>query len=136
MSVNKVILLGNVGGEPTTYDFENGGSVTKLSLATTDKGFTTKDGRTIEDHTEWHTIILQNGLAKVAAQYVHKGDRLYIEGKLRTRQYKDKDGAQRYATEVLAQSMEMLSQRTKEESAPAADPYTPQPRGGADDLPF
>ena len=101
MSVNKVILMGHTGKAPDFKEFDNGGCVATFSLATTKRGYTTKDGRQIPERTEWHNVVLQNGLAKVANQYVKKGDKLYIEGELRTRSYDDAQGVKRYVTEIV-----------------------------------
>lgn len=128
MSVNKVILLGNTGADPVYKEFDNGGSIATLSLATTKKGFTAKDGRQIPDKTEWHNVVLQNGLAKVVRQYVKKGDKLYIEGELRTRSYDDSQGTKRYVTEIVATNMELL---TPKENSGNRAPIPPP-----DDLPF
>ena len=114
MSVNKVTLLGHTGEAPDFKEFDNGGCVATFSLATTKRGFTTKDGRKIPERTEWHNVVLQNGLAKVANQYVKKGDKLYIEGELRTRSYDDANGVKRYITEVVATDMEMLTPKPPE----------------------
>ena len=136
MSVNKVTLLGHTGKAPDFKEFDNGGCVATFSLATTKRGFTAKDGRQIPERTEWHNIVLQNGLAKVANQYVKKGDKLYIEGELRTRSYDDANGVKRYITEVVATDMEMLTPKaagTTQAPPPVPDAPTPdQP----DDLPF
>ena len=94
---------------PDFREFDNGGCVATFSLATTKRGYTTKDGRQIPERTEWHNVVLQNGLAKVANQYVKKGDKLYIEGELRTRSYDDAQGVKRYVTEIVATDMEMLT---------------------------
>lgn len=109
MSVNKVILLGNTGKAPDFKEFDNKGCIATISLATTKRGFTAKDGRQIPERTEWHNIVLQNGLAKIANQYVKKGDKLYIEGELRTRSYDDANGVRRYVTEIVATEMQMLT---------------------------
>lgn len=109
MSVNKVILLGNTGKVPDFKEFENKGCIATISLATTKRGFTAKDGRQIPERTEWHNIVFQNGLAKIANQYVKKGDKLYIEGELRTRSYDDANGVRRYVTEIVATEMQMLT---------------------------
>lgn len=101
------MLIGHVGQNPDVKRFDNGGVVAQFSLATTDKGYTRKDGTKTEDKTEWHNIVLYNSLAEVAEKYVHKGDKLYIEGKVRTRSYEDKNGATKYITEVYGHSMEM-----------------------------
>jgi single-strand DNA-binding protein len=138
MSVNKVTLLGNTGKDPDFKTFENGGCVAQFTLATTKRAFTTKDGRQIPERTEWHNIVLQNGLAKVAQQYVHKGDKLYIEGELRTRSYDDANGVKRYITEIVATDMEMLTPKATgagTQAPPPPAPDAPAPNE-TDDLPF
>lgn len=139
MSVNKVILMGNVGKDPECKDFDNGGSVAQFTLATTDRAFKTEKGTEVPERTEWHNIVLQNGLAKVAKEYVKKGDKLYIEGKIRTRSYEDNNGVKRYITEVYGFNMEMLTpkkdgQTTQQGGAPTPPPPIPGPN--KDDLPF
>ena len=138
MSVNKVTLLGHTGKVPDFKEFDNGGCVATFSLATTKRGFTTKDGRQIPERTEWHNIVLQNGLAKVANQYVKKGDKLYIEGELRTRSYDDAQGVKRYVTEIVATDMEMLTPKGTGAGtqAPPPVPDAPAPNDPGDDLPF
>lgn len=138
MSVNKVTLLGNTGKNPDFKTFDNGGCVAQFTLATTKRAFTTKDGRQIPERTEWHNIVLQNGLAKVAQQYVHKGDKLYIEGELRTRSYDDANGVKRYITEIVATDMEMLTPKATgagTQAPPPPAPDAPAPNE-TDDLPF
>lgn len=138
MSVNKVTLLGNTGKDPDFKTFDNGGCVAQFTLATTKRAFTTKDGRQILERTEWHNIVLQNGLAKVAQQYVHKGDKLYIEGELRTRSYDDANGVKRYITEIVATDMEMLTPKATgagTQAPPPPAPDAPAPNE-TDDLPF
>lgn len=138
MSVNKVTLLGNTGKDPDFKTFNNGGCVAQFTLATTKRAFTTKDGRQIPERTEWHNIVLQNGLAKVAQQYVHKGDKLYIEGELRTRSYDDANGVKRYITEIVATDMEMLTPKATgagTQAPPPPAPDAPAPNE-TDDLPF
>lgn len=138
MSVNKVTLLGNTGKDPDFKTFENGGCVAQFTLATTKRAFATKDGRQIPERTEWHNIVLQNGLAKVAQQYVHKGDKLYIEGELRTRSYDDANGVKRYITEIVATDMEMLTPKATgagTQAPPPPAPDAPAPNE-TDDLPF
>ena len=137
MSVNKVILLGNTGKAPDFKKFDNGGCVATFSLATTKRGFTTKDGRQIPERTEWHNVVLQNGLAKVANQYVKKGDKLYIEGELRTRSYDDAQGVKRYITEIVATDMKMLTPNGKEGTRAGTQAPPPVPDAPDDnDLPF
>ena len=110
MSLNKVQLIGNLGAEPKFKEFDNGGAVCNVTIATTDKAFTTKDGRKIDERTEWHNVVFRNGLAKVIGKYAHKGDKIYIAGKLKTRQFVQ-DGQTRYMTEIIAESFEFMQGR-------------------------
>lgn len=109
MSVNKVILLGNVGQDPRVKYFDAGSAVATFSLATTERGFTLANGTQVPDRTEWHNIVASNRLAEIVDKYVHKGDKLYLEGKIRTRSYNDQTGAMRYITEIFVDNMEMLT---------------------------
>lgn len=109
MSVNKVILLGNVGKDPEVRYLDSGIAVATLSLATTDRAYTLSNGTQVPERTEWHNLVLWRGLAETAEKYVHKGDKLYIEGKIRTRSYDDQTGAKRYVTEIFVDNMEMLT---------------------------
>ena len=124
MSVNKVILLGNVGRDPEVRYLDNGVAVATFSLATTERGYTLQNGTQVPDRTEWHNVVLWRGLAETAEKYVHKGDKLYIEGKIRTRSYDDQTGAKRYVTGIFADTMEMLT--PKSASAPANASFAPQ----------
>ena len=117
MSVNKVILLGYVGKDPEIKDFENG-KVAKMTIATTEKGYKLKSGKDVPDRTEWHNIMLWGGLAEVAEKYVRKGMQVYIEGKIQTRSWADKEGITHYITEVVASDLQMLGKR--EEGATVA----------------
>lgn len=123
--MNKVFLKGNVGSDPRITDFENGGKVAQFSLATTERGFKTRDGRDIPDVTDWHNIVVkQAGLAGVCQQYVKKGTPLLIVGKVRTRDYRDENGDFRHITEIIVDEMELLG--GKREQAPAPQPeYRP-----------
>ena len=109
MSVNKVILLGNVGQDPRVKYFDSGSAVATFSLATTERGYTLANGTKIHDRTEWHNIVASNRLAEVVDKYVKKGDKLYLEGKIRSRSYLEQNGATRYITEVYVDVMEMLT---------------------------
>lgn len=108
MSVNKVILVGNVGRDPETRHLDKGVVVTRFSLATTES-YTAKTGEKVSN-TEWHNIVAWRGLAEVIDKYVKKGSQLYIEGRLRTNTY-EKDGVKHYATEIYADTMHMLGRR-------------------------
>lgn len=112
MSVNKVILVGNVGKDPEVRYLEGGTAVCKFPLATSEV-YKNKNGERITN-TEWHNIVLWRGLAEIAEKYVKKGSQLFIEGRIRTRSYTDKDGNTRYITEITGDSMQMLGKRPDE----------------------
>lgn len=112
MAVNKVILIGNVGQDPKVTYYDGGNCVAQLSLATTEKGYTLQNGTQVPDRTEWHNLVFRNRLGEIVDKYVHKGDKLYVEGKIRTRSYDDQKGIQRYITEIFVDNMEMLSPRS------------------------
>lgn len=124
--MNKCILKGNVGQDPRITTFKDGGKVAQFTLATTERGFKTKDGRDIPEQTEWHNIVVKRtGLAGVCEQYVKKGTPLLVEGKIQTRSYQDNAGQTRYVTEIIVEEMELLGGQ-KREQAPAPTPdYTP-----------
>lgn len=112
MSVNKVILIGNVGRDPEVRYLDTGVAVASFALATTEKGYTLSNGTQVPDRTEWHNLVLWRGLAETAEKYVHKGDKLYIEGKIRTRYYDDRSGVKRNVTEIFVDVMEMLTPKS------------------------
>lgn len=125
MSVNKVTLLGNCCADPKVTVFPDGGKVAQLTLATNKRAYKTKDGRDVPEKAEFHNIVLQRtNLAEVAEKYVKKGDKLYLEGELRTRKYTDSNGIDRYVTEIYVDVMELLSAR--KDSAPAPMPESHQ----------
>jgi len=105
--VNKVIIIGNLGADPERREFNNGGGVTSISVATSEQ-WTDKVSGEKKEATEWHRISLFNRLGEVAAQYLRKGSKVYIEGSLRTRKYQDQNGQERYITEIRADQMQML----------------------------
>lgn len=135
--INKVILVGHLGKDPELRHLEGGVSVASFPLATSESYL--KDGKRI-DQTEWHNIVLWRGMADSASKYLHKGKLVYIEGKLRTRSYDDKEGHKRYVTEIVAENFTMLGRKSdfesnssaqKEESSGFENTNNP-----ADDLPF
>jgi len=151
-SVNKVILVGNLGQDPEVRYMPSGGAVTNLRLATTAQW---KDKQTGEkqERTEWHTVVMFNRLAEIAGEYLRKGSQVYIEGSLRTRKWQDKEGKDRYSTEIVARDMQMLGGRggsgggggergeARSSSRPAAEDRAPAPvaddaGGFDDDIPF
>lgn len=119
MSVNKAILIGHVGKEPEIRYLDGGIAVATLSLATTDRAYTLPNGTQVPERTEWHNVVLWRGMAETAEKYIHKGDKLYIEGKIRTRSYDDKGGSKRFTTEVFADSMELLSPKGQQPAGQA-----------------
>ena len=159
--INKVILVGNCGNDPETKYLPSGGAVTNLSIATSE---TWKDKQTGEqkEKTEWHRLVFYNRLGEIAGEYLKKGSKIYVEGRLQTRKWQGQDGQDRYTTEIVANEMQMLDSRGGGDSgmsgmgggqsynqAPAAQPQSQpqqQPAGGGqpapsfddfdDDIPF
>lgn len=107
--MNKVMLIGNVGREPDVRYYDRDQAVAAFPLATTERGYTLPNGTQVPERTEWHNVVLYRGLAKIVEKYVHKGDKLFVEGKIRSRSYDDKNGVKHYVTEIIADNMEMLS---------------------------
>lgn len=124
MSLNKVLLIGHVGKDPEVRHLENDKSVANFSLATTERGYTKKDGQTVPDQTEWHNIVIWGGLVKVVEPHVKKGTHLFIEGKIKTRSYDDKEGNKRYVTDVFAYDLKFLGskQSSNEENSSSNQP--------------
>ncbi len=142
--MNKAILIGNVGRDPNVKYFEGGRAVAQVTLATTERGYTLQNGTQVPDRTEWHNLVFRNGLAQTVEKYVHKGDKLYVEGKIFTRNYDDQSGIKRYVTEIYVDEMEMLTPKSSSQSAPTAPQPVAQPAApatqpatdSAEDLPF
>ncbi len=135
--VNKVIVVGNLGQDPDTKYLPSGSAVTNISVATSESW---KDKQTGEkkERTEWHRVAAFGRLAEIMAEYLRKGSQVYIEGKLRTRKWQDKNGNDRYTTEIIADQMQMLGGRQESKLAPtpqAPQPQPqPQPEPGPDDF--
>lgn len=115
--MNKVMLIGNVGIDPDVKYYDRDQAVAQVSLATTERGYTLQNGTQVPDHTDWHHLVFYRGLAKVVEKYVHKGDKLYVEGRIRYRSYNDKQGRRHSVTEILVENMEMLSPKENVESS-------------------
>ena len=127
MSLNKVQLIGNVGKDPEVRYLDTGVAVATFPLATTDHTYTLANGTQVPERTEWHNIVLWRGLAETAEKYVHKGDKLYIEGKIRSRSYDDQNGVKRYVVEIFGDNMEMLTPRSVQQPVyPQQPAVTPQ----------
>jgi len=133
--VNKVILVGNLGKDPELRRLENGTAVTKFSLATSDS-YKDKDGNKV-DQTEWHNIVLWRGLAEVAEKYLKKGSQIYIEGKIKSRSWEDKEGNKKYTTEIVGDNMKMLGKRREQEEGNVSEPEEDFSKNTPEnDLPF
>ncbi|MDC5416398.1 single-stranded DNA-binding protein [Acinetobacter baumannii] len=128
--VNKVILVGTLGRDPETKTFPNGGSLTQFSIATSEV-WTDKNTGERKEQTEWHRIVLHNRLGEIAQQFLRKGSKVYIEGSLRTRQWTDQNGQERYTTEIRGDQMQMLDARQQGEQGFAGGNDFNQPRFNA-----
>jgi single-strand DNA-binding protein len=126
--INKVILVGNVGQEPETRYMPNGGAVTNLSIATSES-WKDKNSGEQQERTEWHRVVFYQRLAEIVAEYVKKGSKIYVEGSLRTRSW-EQDGVKRYATEIIANEMQMLDGRGEGRGASDGDGGRPSYQGG------
>ena len=125
--MNKVMLIGNVGQEPDVRYFEQDQAVAQVRLATTERGYTLQNGTQVPDHTDWHTLVFYRQLAKIVERYVHKGDKLYVEGRLRYRVYDTQKGERRYVTEIYVDNMEMLSPKPQTGTITPETAAEPQP---------
>jgi len=154
MSVNKVILVGRLGKDPETRYMTNGEAVTNVTLATSEN-FKDKNGEK-QERTEWHNLVFYRRLAEIAGEYLKKGSQIYVEGRIQTRKWQDKEGKDRYTTEIIVNEMKMLGSKSSGggsfevmddqqssapvRSAPAAKPAAPAGKGNFDnfddDIPF
>ncbi|MBL8511914.1 MAG: single-stranded DNA-binding protein [Betaproteobacteria bacterium] len=128
-SVNKVILVGNLGRDPETRYMPDGGAITNISIATTST-WKDKNGEK-QEQTEWHRVSFFGKLAEIAGEYLKKGSQVYVEGKLRTRKYQDKDGVEKYATDIIADAMQMLGSRQSMGGDSGGGDYARQSTGGS-----
>lgn len=140
MSVNKVILIGNVGKDPEVRYLDKNVAVANFTLATTDRAYTTQSGVQVPERTEWHNIVAWRGQAELAEKYIRKGTQLYIEGKLQTRMW-EKDGVKRYTTEIYSETIQLLgkkpeSQETTNVAQVQFAEAVQAPPHAEDDLPF
>ena len=140
--INKVIIVGNLGADPETRYMPSGSAVTNLSVATSEQWKDKQSGEQ-KERTEWHKVAMFNRLAEISAEYLRKGSQVYIEGKLRTRKWQDRDGKDRWTTEIIADEMQMLGGRGGGGSAPMSSgsgPSSAPPQPPADefddDIPF
>ncbi len=151
--VNKVILVGNVGVDPEVRTLEGGTKMARIRMATTERMFD-RQANAAKEHTEWHTVIVWRGLADVVDRFVHKGSQIYVEGRLRTREWTDKENNKRFSTEIMADVLNLLGRRSEGErqqggyaapqqggyaapqQSPAPAPAPAVPADDPDDLPF
>ncbi len=124
-SVNKVILVGNLGRDPETRYMPDGAAITNVSLATSYQ-WTDKASGEKKEETEWHRVVFRARLAEIAGEYLKKGSQVYVEGRIRTRKWQDKEGADKYTTEIMAQEMKMLGSRAGS-GEPRAEPRSESP---------
>ena len=134
------MLIGNVGKDPEIRYVDAGLCMATIRLATSTPGYTLENGTQVPERTEWHTVLLWRRLAEIAERYVHKGDKLFIEGELRYRNYTDKRGVTHYVTEVWGSNMEMLTPKSasaaQQNGAPAQQPAAPKDNGAPKECPF
>lgn len=148
MSMNKVILIGNVGKDPDVKYFDSGSAQATFPLATSERGYKLQNGTEVPERTEWHNVVVRKESVSFVEKYVKKGSQVYVEGKIRYRSYDDASGAKRYITEIMCEKIEFFGSRRTERSseqptqAPAnvtnAEPFDANASvaDGADDLPF
>lgn len=117
------MLIGNVGTEPDVHYFETDQAVAKLRLATTERGYTLPNGTQVPDRADWHNLLFDRRLAKIVEKYVHKGDKLYVEGRLRNRSYDDKRGIRHQYTEIEVENMEFLTPRSSVSSTQSSQSF-------------
>ena len=125
--MNKAILIGNVGADPKVTYFEGGRGVAQVRLATTERGYTLQNGTQVPDRTEWHNLVFRGKIAETVEKFIHKGDKLYVEGRLRYRVYDTQKGERRYVTEIYVDNMEMLSPKPQSGTITPETAAEPQP---------
>ena len=128
MSLNKVILIGNVGKDPEVRYFDNGVAIANFPLATSERGYTLSNGTVVPERTEWHNIVARRDQATFVEKWVKKGSGLYVEGKIRSRSYDDQNGVKRYVTEIHADRIEFYSMGTRPAEPQAAAQTTTYPQ--------
>lgn len=129
------MLIGNVGKEPVVRYYDHDQAVATFPLATTERGYTLPNGTQVPDRTDWHNVVLSRGLAKIVEKYVHKGDKLYIEGRIHYRTYDDAKGLRHYVTEVYADNMELLTPKSAKETNQSTE-ISSATNNEDDDAPF
>ncbi len=139
--MNKVMLIGNVGQDPQVKYLDQGVCVAQVRIATTERGYTMQNGTQVPERTEWHNCIFWRKQAETVDKYVHKGDKLYVEGKIQSRDWTDRQGISRRSVDIIVENMEMLSPKSSTSTAPPSptQPTTPPaatPSGEKEPYPF
>ena len=114
--MNKVILIGNVGTDPNVRYLDSGVCVAQIRMATTERGYTLQNGTQVPERTEWHNVIFWRKLAEIVESIVHKGDKIWVEGKIQSRNYTDQQGVQHHITEIMADNMEILIRKNRDDN--------------------
>lgn len=137
-SLNQAMVIGYLGDEPKVSTTQSDRKVASFSIATTEKGYTARNGTQIPDRTEWHNVVLWGKLAEVAEKFLHKGSSVFVQGKMRTRPYEDKNGIKRYITEIEGETMQMLDRKAEysQNGGQQQQTQTPNANKKDDDLPF
>ena len=131
------MLIGNVGKEPDVRYYDADQCVAKVTLATTERGYVLKNGTKVPDRTDWHSLVFYRQQAKIVEQYVHKGDKLYVVGRLRYNTYDDQQGRRHYVTEIQVENLELLTPKPKPAAEDSTSTKKPAAKQGTDDeLPF
>ena len=143
---NQATVIGFVGDEPRIIQTQSNTAMASFAIATTERGYQRQDGTQVEDRTEWHNIVFFGKPAEVIGRYVHKGSSLFVQGKMRTRSYEDKDGIKRYVTEIIGENFQLLDKKQTSDAQPnnsvtptyGANGYQAPQQGNSkdDDLPF
>ena len=127
--MNKAMLIGNVGQDPVVKYYEKDQAMAEFRLATTERGYTLPNGTRVPDRTDWHNIVCYRGLAKVVENYVHKGDKLYVEGRIRYRSYSDRTGSRQNVTEITAENIELLTPKPRQDQQPTGNAANEESKG-------
>lgn len=122
--LNKAQVIGNLGTDPRVATAKNGSTIASFTVATTERSYTTSSGAQVPERTEWHNVVCFGKLAEITSKYLHKGSKVFLEGKMRTRSYQGKDGIERKIMEINAESIEMLDAKPSVTSTPSSVSYT------------
>jgi single-strand DNA-binding protein len=135
--MNKVMLIGNVGRDPEVRYVDQGQAVARIALATTERGYTLQNGTQVPDRTEWHSVIFWRRQAEIVERFVHKGDKIYVEGRIHYASYDDKKGKRQYYTEIWCDNLELLTPKSQSQPPVSVEPVQQQEDSSSSgELPF